>query len=139
MIQAVQTGVVKGDEADEFLNISLSEAKRLQKMVQDLLELQTLEAGTVDLEKEPVDLKVLITGVIMQLKSIEQFDGIELNPDLPDEEIIILGDPGRLRQILLNLMITARCRATQVRIHLFQSPEEQQVIMDVEDNGKGIE
>lgn len=140
MIQAVQTGVVKGEEADEFLNISLNEAKRLQKMVQDLLELQTLEAGTVDFEKEPVDLKALINGVIMQLKSMEQFNGIQLNPDLPNEEIIFSGDPGRLRQILLNLLMNSKdAGATSVRIHLFLSPKKNQVVIDLEDNGKGIE
>ncbi|BFH70415.1 hypothetical protein J27TS7_22490 [Paenibacillus dendritiformis] len=47
MVQPVHGRVVAGNEADEFLQISLEEAKRMQSMVDDLLEFSSLEAGAI--------------------------------------------------------------------------------------------
>lgn len=140
MIQAVQSGVVEGQEADEFLNISLNEAIRLQKMVQDLLELQSLEAGTVDLGKEPVHLNELINKVILQIKAMDEYEEIELVFQPPNRPMVISGDADRIRQILLNLISNSRdAGATQISVHLFNGPEMNQATIDVEDNGKGID
>ncbi|WP_051330947.1 sensor histidine kinase [Aneurinibacillus terranovensis] len=149
MIQAVQSGVVADKEADEFLAISLDEAKRLQRMVEDLLEFSSLEAGAAatSAEYKPVNITELISGVIRQLKSLDDFSDIHFqmnaNHDeghqVENEDIWVMGDAGRLRQILMNLLTNSRdAGAEQITINTQINEEKRQIIIDVFDNGKGI-
>ncbi|MCL6559853.1 MAG: HAMP domain-containing histidine kinase [Firmicutes bacterium] len=137
MIQAVQNKVVNGQEAEEFLQISLNESKRLQQMVEDLLDFSSLEAGAAPIQKETVDLSRLVDEIIRQLRISPEFSHIHFEADLPCEPGWIKGDAGRLRQILLNIFNNSqRASADFIKVALY--PDGNQVILDVWDNGKGI-
>lgn len=137
MIQAVQGGVVSGPEAEEFLRISLDEAKRLQNMVEELLDFSSLEAGAAPMERDPVDLPRLVDEVIQQVRVLPEFTGIRVEQDLPGEPAWLAGDAGRIRQILLNLLNNSlKASARDIKISL--RTEEDRVTLDVQDNGKGI-
>lgn len=137
MIQAVQNKVVTGKEAEEFLQISLNESKRLQQMVEDLLDFSSFEAGATPIQKEDVDLSYLADEVIRQLCISPEFSRVQFEPDLPREPVWIKGDAGRLRQILLNLFNNSqKASATLIKITLHS--DRNQVVLDIRDNGKGI-
>ncbi|WCK54156.1 HAMP domain-containing sensor histidine kinase [Aneurinibacillus sp. Ricciae_BoGa-3] len=141
MIQAVQGRVVTGEEAAEFLEISLGEAVRLQGMVEDLLSFSSLEAGAVQVERQPVELTRIIKGIISQIKSLDEFLGLALNMHLRLEEgeIWVLGDADKLRQILMNLLTNSReAGANNITITLTPREEQNKIFIDVQDDGKGI-
>ncbi|MHB8157789.1 MAG: sensor histidine kinase [Desulfocucumaceae bacterium] len=137
MIQAVHGRVVTGREADEFLQISLDESKRLQQMVEDLLDFSSLEAGAAPLEKEEVDLIPLVEEVLQQLLVLPGFSSINLERDLPVDPVILEGDRDRLRQILINLLEnSSKAGATLIKVIVRAAAG--QVIIDVQDNGRGV-
>jgi histidine kinase len=80
------------------------ESGRLQRLVQDLEELSRVEAGVPDLYLGPVPVERLADAVVARLG--RQFDekgvslAVDIAPDLPP----LLGDEGRLVQVLLNLV-----------------------------------
>ena len=78
-------------------------AEHLLGLVNDLLDYARLEAGKLDFEHAPIDLETLVQGVAELLSPRAHDKGLEIvwtvSPDAPD----ILGDDGRLRQILFNL------------------------------------
>ena len=78
-------------------------AEHLLGLVNDLLDYARLEAGKLEFEQAPVDLETLVQGVAELLSPRAHDKGLEIvwtvSPDAPD----ILGDDGRLRQILFNL------------------------------------
>lgn len=138
MIQAVKDKVVTGPEAGEFMRISLDEAKRLQKMVEDLLDFSSLEAGAAPLEKQGVDLSALVEEVTRQVRVLPGCDNAVLETAIPGSPVWITGDEGRIRQILLNLINNSLgASATRVKITLQTSGGK--INLDVEDNGKGID
>ncbi|MGZ4162576.1 MAG: sensor histidine kinase, partial [Tumebacillaceae bacterium] len=108
MIQAVKTKVVTDSEAEEFLQISFDETKRLQKMVEELLDFSSLEAGNIPLQMKPVNMNELVEEVIQQLSILPEFKDLVIERDLPTETTWALGDAGLLRQILLNLLNNSR-------------------------------
>jgi CheY-like chemotaxis protein len=89
----------------EYLGIVKSSADALLNIVNDILDLSKIEAGEFTIERVPFELKAVVDGAI-QLVSVQARDkGLTLSqalaPDLPE---IVLGDPNRLRQVLLNLL-----------------------------------
>lgn len=112
----------------------LREARRLSRLVQDLLLLSRGEA-VVDI-REPVDLGALAREVVAQLHPLHP----QLQPIVaPPGVAWILGHPDRLRQVILNLLDNA-CRVTgptgHVRLQL--DCRDDQAVLEVEDDGPGI-
>lgn len=137
MIQAVQGKIVTGREAEEFLQISLNESKRLQQMVEELLDFSSFEAGATPIQKENVDLSSMVEEVVRQLRISPEFLPIQFEFSIPREPVWVKGDAGRIRQIIINLFNNSqRASATAIKINLIT--EGNQVILDVWDNGRGI-
>lgn len=137
MIQAVKDGVVTGKEADEFMQISMDEAKRLQTMVNDLLDFTSMEAGALHSESSTVQLTQAIQQMIAQLQTVPAFASITTTVKGPTEHDEWKGDPAHLKQILLNLLNnSASAGATSIAIHVEQLDERLRIT--VTDNGGGI-
>ncbi|MFS0783197.1 histidine kinase dimerization/phospho-acceptor domain-containing protein [Bacillus sp. 1P06AnD] len=136
MIQAVNNRVVEKEEADEFLHISLDEAKRMQRMIDNLLDFSSLEAGAVQANSSIIDFTQLIKSIMKQLRSTPSFYHVHI--DIPIEDNKIYGDEGQIKQILINLMMNSVIAgATEISFRC--EVLDNQMMIDVRDNGKGIE
>ena len=82
-----------------------SSADALLTVIDDILDFSKIEAGKLDIEEVPFDLRTVVDESVALLAARAQQQGLELtcqlDPMLPPA---VLGDPGRLRQILLNLL-----------------------------------
>ena len=95
---------LNADQRD-FVQTILSSAENLLNIINDILDFSKLEAGQMELESLDFNLKQCIEEVIDLLATPAYNKGLELaswvSRDLP---IQLQGDPGRLRQILMNLV-----------------------------------
>ncbi len=104
--------LLAGTELDEgqrdFSNTICTAAETLLTIIDDILDFSKVEAGALELERTTVDLADVIEGSAELLASNAAEKGLELacriNPDVPPA---IVGDPVRLRQILINLLNNA--------------------------------
>jgi PAS domain S-box-containing protein len=91
-------------EQREYLRVVQSNAESLLSLVNDILDISKIEAGKMEIEEIPFDLKKVVEGVADVLSVRSKNKGIELmcyvEPELPE---MFIGDPTRLRQILINL------------------------------------
>ncbi len=92
------------DNQKEIFNTISNEAKSLVNIISDVLDFSKIEAGKYDLEKIPFDIRILIDDisnniVLRAWKKDLEFVSF-LSPDIPSS---VIGDPGKLRQILMNL------------------------------------
>ena len=79
-------------------------ATSLLGIINDILDLSKIEAGRLDLEAIPFDVREVIRGVADHLGRSAPARGRALRLDLPPElPASLVGDPSRLRQVLLNL------------------------------------
>ncbi len=92
----------------EMLNTMLNSAEALLKLLEDVLDYSRVEANKVNLEEIPFNVIYLIEDVLNSHSLIAKEKNIELIGDI-DSSIPhhIVGDPGRLRQILSNLISNA--------------------------------
>jgi signal transduction histidine kinase/CheY-like chemotaxis protein/streptogramin lyase len=93
------------EEQREYLETSRNSAQALLTILNDILDFSKVEAGRLDLSLEPFSIQDCISQVVRTLHFGAVEKGLELTweiaPDVPDK---LIGDPGRLRQILVNLL-----------------------------------
>lgn len=131
-------------EQKEHLNSLKFSGEYLLSLINNILDLNKLEANKVELEKIPFDLKKRIDSVIIALrKSAEAKNNklhYEYDSSLPDE---VMGDSLKISQILINL-ISNSIKFTEngeiwLRVKKAKTlPEKVVVHFEVEDTGEGI-
>ena len=121
------------------LEESLQETARMADLVESLLTLARADEGRYDLYRKPVRLEPLVRDVYETAAILGEESGITI--DLPDcEDVTVLGDPNRLRHLLLNLVTNAikyTPRGGHVEISLTRRPHDE-VALSVRDTGIGI-
>ena len=89
----------------EYLGLVKSSAESLLTVINDILDFSKIEAGKLDLEEVEFGLRGALEDTIWTLAQRAHSKNLELAcriaPDIPDD---LIGDPGRLRQILVNLV-----------------------------------
>ncbi len=135
------------DEVAHALSRVESESARMSALVEDLLLLARLDAGR-PLEREPVDL----TRLAIDASSDARVAGVtgrdhRWQLELPDGPVLVVGDEGRLHQVLANLLGNARTHTpagTTVTVALRSAPDlpgaagGQHAELSVTDDGPGI-
>ncbi len=92
------------DEQRDYMNTAKESAEALLSLINDILDFAKIESGHLALEKIDFDIRATVEGVVSTLAPRVDNKGLEIacliQPDIPTR---LKGDPGRLRQILLNL------------------------------------
>ncbi|WP_416137829.1 ATP-binding protein [Halomonas sp. HK25] len=112
----------------------------LLELINDLLDFSKIEAGRLELEQRALALNELADGVVALLAPRAEARGValltHLDPQLPER---VLADPGRLRQVLINLVSNAVKFTEQGEIRLEVRAEgDGRVRFEVVDTGCGI-
>jgi len=93
------------NEQREYVRIFRSTGNTLQNLINEILDLSKVEAGRLALEAVGFDLDELIDKVGETLAVSAQSKGLELICDIaPDVPVDLIGDPLRIRQVLINLI-----------------------------------
>ena len=121
-------------EQVEPLEIIRSEALRMSKLVNDLLELARADAG-LTVKREPMNLVETIEGVSKELAPVARGATIEAFSPVPLLEVS--GDAARLKQVVLNLVQNA-LNAGSSRVSVSLLKEGAWARLEVLDNGPGI-
>lgn len=88
-----------------FAETAQSSGQVLLHLINDILDFSKIEAGKLALERGPIDLLQMVEDIGDAVAEMAQRKGLELLIDVaPDVPRDVYGDPGRLRQILLNLV-----------------------------------
>jgi signal transduction histidine kinase len=124
-----------------FLDIVTKEIERLARLVNDLLDVSRMEAGTVRYELAPISLQELAHDILTVHTSLQTSHIVEI--DIPDDLPKVLGDRDRIGQVLLNLLMNANRYApegTRITISAVASDENSgnEVEVRVTDEGIGI-
>jgi signal transduction histidine kinase len=91
----------------EYLGDILGSARHLQRLLNELLDLAKVEAGTLELRPQPVDVATLLEDVCLALKTLASEKSIEVTTTVDPDVTGIVADPARLQQILRNTVTRA--------------------------------
>jgi signal transduction histidine kinase len=133
-------GKVNTEEFIEHLTRALENSRRLQQLVNNILDQAQIQAGVLELKNQPFDFPVLLEKtrqlleVLMQQKKLKYEVAIE--SDVPTK---LFGDQDRLHQVLVNLIGNAIKFTNEggIKVRVYKSQKEKLAI-EVADSGAGI-
>ena len=136
-LEGMLDGVYPANEAT--LHALLDETNILARLVEDLRTLTLAESGALQLKKEPTDLAMLVRDTTAAFKAQIDNAGVSLINETTDDLPWVNIDPGRIRQVLTNLVANAlryTPSAGVIRVHYWQA--DGRALLKVQDSGPGI-
>ena len=126
-------------EQREYLEIARRCGRALQGLLDNALELSRLEGGGVQIAREPFELDSLVQECLEAFAFTAHQKGIALVADLADDALgTVVGDEGRVRQVLFNLVGNAVKFTERGRVWVSARVEPDSVTFRVSDTGIGI-
>ncbi|MCA9692672.1 MAG: ATP-binding protein [Nannocystaceae bacterium] len=116
--------------------------KHLLTLISDILDLSKIEAGRMELFREPIDVAGVVTGVIDTIRPMLSNNGNTLRSTVPRDLGTMYSDETKLRQVLLNLLSNAAKFTSnglvEVKVERFESDEGTWFVFKVKDDGIGM-
>lgn len=139
-IEMIRDGTVTDDEGrDRMLGIVERNTRRLQEIVDELLTVSRIEAGTLVAPSHAVALDPVLTRAAVTLGPQAAAAGVELDLTGVASGASVLGDPNQLEQIVLNLASNAvKFTPAGGRVALASRVGGMEVLLTVSDTGIGI-
>lgn len=91
-------------EYQQTLRSNLEEINRMSQIVEDLLILSKADTGEIRLKKEEISLTEIVSEVVAQMDRLAQSKGLHLSTSNHHQDIHILGDALRIRELFINLI-----------------------------------
>jgi signal transduction histidine kinase len=123
----------------EYVEIARRCGRALQRLLDNALELSRLESGGVELAHEEFELEAVVRECLEAFSFTAHQKGIALVADLSDDAFgTVVGDEGRLRQVLFNLVGNAVKFTERGRVSVSASAEGDRLEIAIADTGIGI-
>lgn len=138
-LEAMQDGTIEPAEHDQYIDIVLSETKRMTTMVNDLLDLARIESGKTAINLEVFDINELIRRTLITFEARIYEQKMDVDIRFAQEQCFVEADPAQISQVLRNLIDNAikySGGATQIRLATYTLRRE--VFVTVQDFGQGI-
>lgn len=139
-LQAVLENAVDGVADPDTLETALAQTQRLGRLVTELLDLSRIDAGSYELQRHDCDLEPLLVLAVAEAGVTARLAGrgIGFRVEVP-EGTTVRADPGRLHQVVVNLLDNAaRHGPPGSEVHVSGRREGGNIVIEVRDEGPGI-
>src|SRR5215813_187891 len=138
--------ILRSKETDSrqagYLDVIIRNAKRLQRLTQDILDISRIESKLLDLNKESFNLNDMILSAVAdfhnEVAKIHKHTTVKLELDSKDS-IFIKADKGRINQVISNLLSNAIKFTKAGSITVSAVPNDNEIIVSITDTGPGID
>src|SRR5512142_1139839 len=136
-----------GDEQRGYTENIYRSANALLTVINDILDFSKVESGRLDIEEVQFSLSVIVGDVNKMLSFAAERKNLDFRSDISpaiEDDLVVLGDPGRVRQIITNLLTNSIKFTHQgyVKFSVLKESESADSIVIkfvVEDTGIGME
>jgi signal transduction histidine kinase len=132
-------GVVQGPKATEYATDINTSGQNLLTILNDILDMARIDAGTVTLAENEIMIGDLVEGAICEVAEDRRIEKKPIGVDHGMDHVYVRGDEKRLRQILVNLLSNAvKFTGDNAQIAVRVEPVSDGLDIVVSDNGIGI-
>jgi len=125
--------------ARELLQIAMTNTERLIRLINDILDVERMEAGETALRREPLRLRAIVEATLAALEAFAREHAVTLAITSGPADAELIGDPDRLTQVLTNLISNAvKFSPAGATVEVDLAPAEEGVMVRVRDHGPGI-
>jgi signal transduction histidine kinase len=126
----------------EMIDIIVRNAKRLQRLTEDILDVTRIESKSLQLNKEQFNLNEMLQNAISDFQNYLSEEHRSNNLSLefigPKNDILVDADKGRISQIVSNLLSNAIKFTDQGKVSVITICNEHEAIVSIKDTGPGI-
>lgn len=137
-LEAVESGLVSGEEKDEYIHVVFEKSQHLKHFVENLFEWVKLDSGEQVFHFEILDLNELSRNLIADWISVLENNFFEYEIDIPEEEYLIRIDVNAYTRILNNILQNIILHSNGDKMMLRVLEDQQHIKIIISDNGKGI-
>ncbi|MDB5869078.1 MAG: sensor hybrid histidine kinase [Polaromonas sp.] len=126
-------------QAQQLSQVISRQASHMTRLINDLMDVSRVTRGQIMLDKQPVDLKIIVAEAVEQVRPLLEAKAHYLEIQLSPESALVSGDRMRLVQVLANLLNNAAKYTSHTgRIALRMTADDRQMLLSVRDNGIGM-
>jgi Na+/proline symporter/signal transduction histidine kinase len=128
------------EERTKYLGIVIKESERLTRLINEVLDLAKIEAGSAEWHVTEIDLREVIEDSLTATGQMFREKGVKLDLELPVEVPAVRADRDRLMQVVINLLSNAVkfCDEKAGRVAVRVLAAASLLRVDIEDNGPGV-
>lgn len=139
-IEGILDGTIPPDKQHSYLMIVRDETNRLNRLVNDLLDLAKMESGEMQLNKRPFDINELIRICVIKQETIITSKNIEIEANFEVENLCVNADRDSIERVIINLLHNAVKFSNENGKIVFEtSKNKDKVLVSISDNGIGID
>lgn len=129
---------IPGENSPENVQVIIDEATRLTSLVNDLLDISKLQAGTAAVKKEEYNITSSVREIISRFDKLKEKEGYSISFEA-EEEIYVDADESRISQVIYNLIINAiNYTGEDKKVRVKLKRVNNSVRFEVTDSGSGI-
>ena len=106
-VQGMLDGTIEGNDQKQYLEIVLSETKRLNNLIADLLDLAKIDSAQFPMHMTVWDLSEMLRRSLINFMGKIEAKHLELAVNIPEEQLMVRADSDRIAQVLTNLLDNA--------------------------------
>ncbi len=129
---------IPGENSPENVQVIIDEATRLTSLVNDLLDISKLQAGTATVKKEEYNITSSVREIISRFDKLKEKEGYCISLEA-EEDIYVIADESRISQVIYNLIINAiNYTGEDKKVVVKLAKINDSVRFEVTDSGSGI-
>ncbi len=138
-IDSILDGTIPKEKSAEYLNICLSEARRLSKLTTELMDISRIESGNTKLDIEPFDINECIRRQIIKYQDRISEKNLNISVEFEEESCICLCDKDSITRVFINLIDNAiKFSDTDGYIKIDVSTKFGKALISIENSGTSI-
>ncbi len=139
-IEGILDGTIPPEKQNHYLTIVRDETNRLNRLVNDLLDLAKMESGELKMNITTIDINELLRKCVIKFETMFIEKELSVDADFEEEDMMVKGDSDALERVLYNLMHNAiKFTPMGGRISLVTRKNKDLIEVTVRDSGIGIE
>lgn len=138
-IQGMLDRAIEENDRDKYLEIVLSETKRMSALITDLLNLAKIESGKFPIEYSEFDINELLRRCFLMFEQRIEEKQLEVDIQLSEDKLFVWADEDRISQVVTNLVDNAvKFTPSGGELKLWTHVADNKVYISVADTGEGI-
>ncbi|KAA0582003.1 PAS domain S-box protein [Azospirillum sp. B21] len=123
----------------DYAKVIGKSGQHLLAVISDILDVAKIEAGKLEMHPQPMDVRDAVESSLLLIAERAEESGLTLNQDIAPDTPHLLGDPVRVKQILLNLLSNAvKFTPAGGSIALRVRPDGGRILIEIADTGIGM-
>ena len=139
-VEGILDGTIEKEEQNKYLEIVLSESKRLSRLVTDLLNLTRVQNSEVKLVTSEFDIIDLTFQALVNFEKQINDNEFEIETNVPDDKMLVVADRDAITQVLTNLLGNAMKftpKGGKISIRIWK--HQLRAYVEIKNTGKGVE